>query len=202
MKTMLFNPYSGKPRHPSDIASDPAGILIIDPDEPLRAALAAQAAAPRGTDAQILKERELTALAIEGAMAYGYQNGEYPPEDAAWLRPFWTMGRRDAEREAVIAAQAGQSEPVAWFEHNPDLDAWFLAYSQNPKVKTRPLFDHPAPVRQPLNRAQIEKIVIEVCDAIYPQDDTSYSEADSVFYGAFTHAVEAAHGITAQKGLT
>ena len=39
MKTMLFDPYTGTPRHPSDIASDPEGILILDPDEPLRAAL-------------------------------------------------------------------------------------------------------------------------------------------------------------------
>lgn len=38
MKTMMFNPYTGTPRHPSDIASDPEGILIIDPDSPLRAA--------------------------------------------------------------------------------------------------------------------------------------------------------------------
>lgn len=36
MKTMLFNPYTGRPRHPSDIASDPAGKLMLDPDEPLR----------------------------------------------------------------------------------------------------------------------------------------------------------------------
>lgn len=38
MKTMLFNPYTGTPRHPSDIASDPEGILLLDPDEPVRAA--------------------------------------------------------------------------------------------------------------------------------------------------------------------
>lgn len=38
MKTMLFNPYTGKPRDPRDIASDPAGTLIIDPDEPVQAA--------------------------------------------------------------------------------------------------------------------------------------------------------------------
>lgn len=35
MKTMLFNPYSGKPRDPRDIASDPSGILMLDPDEPM-----------------------------------------------------------------------------------------------------------------------------------------------------------------------
>ena len=38
MRTMLFNPYTGKPRDPRDIASDPAGVLMVDPDEPLRPA--------------------------------------------------------------------------------------------------------------------------------------------------------------------
>lgn len=38
MKTMLFNPYTGKPRHPSDIQSDPQGILIAEPDAPVIAA--------------------------------------------------------------------------------------------------------------------------------------------------------------------
>ena len=36
--TMLFNPYTGKPRHPSDIASDPKGTLIAEPDAPMIAA--------------------------------------------------------------------------------------------------------------------------------------------------------------------
>jgi hypothetical protein len=35
--TVLFNPYTGKPRHPSDIESDPDGILILDPDKPVKA---------------------------------------------------------------------------------------------------------------------------------------------------------------------
>jgi hypothetical protein len=33
---LAFCPYTGKPRHPSDIASDPHGILILVPDQPLR----------------------------------------------------------------------------------------------------------------------------------------------------------------------
>jgi hypothetical protein len=37
------------------------------------------------------------------------------------------------------AAQPAPVQPVAWYEHNPDLDAWFLAYTHNPKVKSRPL---------------------------------------------------------------
>ena len=34
---LAFCPYTGKPRHPSDIASDPHGILILVPNQPLRA---------------------------------------------------------------------------------------------------------------------------------------------------------------------
>lgn len=37
-KTVMFNPYTGTPRHPSDIASDPEGLLILEPGAPLRAA--------------------------------------------------------------------------------------------------------------------------------------------------------------------
>ncbi len=33
---LAFCPYTGKPRHPDDIASDPHGILILVPDQPLR----------------------------------------------------------------------------------------------------------------------------------------------------------------------
>lgn len=36
--TVLFNPFTGKPRHPSDIKSDPKGVLIVEPDAPLLAA--------------------------------------------------------------------------------------------------------------------------------------------------------------------
>ena len=34
---MLFCPFTGKPRHPSDIQSDPKGILVWDGEKPLRA---------------------------------------------------------------------------------------------------------------------------------------------------------------------
>ena len=43
MKTMLFNPYTGKPRDPRDIASDPTGKLMLDPDEPVVAVRRTQA---------------------------------------------------------------------------------------------------------------------------------------------------------------
>lgn len=34
----LFNPHTGKPRHPSDIQSDPGGTLIWDGETPLKSA--------------------------------------------------------------------------------------------------------------------------------------------------------------------
>ena len=34
---LMFNPYTGSPRHPSDIASDPHGILLLDPEQAIRA---------------------------------------------------------------------------------------------------------------------------------------------------------------------
>jgi len=34
---LAFCPYTGRPRHPDDIASDPHGILILVPDQPIRA---------------------------------------------------------------------------------------------------------------------------------------------------------------------
>jgi hypothetical protein len=37
-KVMLFNPFTGTPRHPDDIKSDPKGLLVWDGEEPLRAA--------------------------------------------------------------------------------------------------------------------------------------------------------------------
>lgn len=45
-RTMLFNPFTGKPRDPRDIASDPAGILMLDPDEPVRAAFSPPSVGP------------------------------------------------------------------------------------------------------------------------------------------------------------
>jgi hypothetical protein len=57
--------------------------------------------APRGTDAQILKERELTCSAASGAIAFGYQGSEAPPDDSAWLRPFYAVGKKLAALEAA-----------------------------------------------------------------------------------------------------
>ena len=35
--TLMFNPYTGWARDPSDIRSDPHGILLLDPEQPIHA---------------------------------------------------------------------------------------------------------------------------------------------------------------------
>lgn len=66
-------------------------------------------------------------------------------------------GFKPTEDEAIEAwntrsalAQQVEQQPVAWYEYNQDLDAWFLAYGHNPKAKTRPLVfgDTAAPAPQ------------------------------------------------------
>ena len=72
-------------------------------------------------------------------------------------------------------------EPVAWYEYNADLDAWFLAYGHNPKAKTRPLvFGDAAPQQQPrLTDEEIE----DFADA-----STGYSRMVDIKY--FARAIE------------
>lgn len=62
-----------------------------------------QVSQPRGTDAQILKERELTCAAAVGAMAFGSFGHAPPPAGSEWLRPFWQAGRDQADlsRDAI-----------------------------------------------------------------------------------------------------
>jgi hypothetical protein len=87
---------------------------------------AAPSEAKRGTDAQILFERELTVSAINGAMAFGHQNTNPPPSDDHWLAPFWKIGRKQAELEAAIAA-GGAQEPSATLVKCRDMKGaeWF-----------------------------------------------------------------------------
>ena len=42
----MFNPYTGVPRHPEDIASDPHGIMLLDPEQPIAAAIRARETMP------------------------------------------------------------------------------------------------------------------------------------------------------------
>jgi hypothetical protein len=64
---LRFNPYRGLPREPRDIASDPAGLLMLDPDEPVRsmafAAHSVPKASTKGADARIVElEEQIAAL--------------------------------------------------------------------------------------------------------------------------------------------
>lgn len=104
-----------------------------------------------------------------------------------------------------VAVPAGM-EPVAWAVAG-NVTNWSKDFS---KYKTQhyvqPVFTAAqvqamlaaapsGPARQPLTDAMVQQLVIAVCDSIYPQDNASYSEADSVFYGAFARAIEHHHGI-------
>ncbi|WP_124905131.1 hypothetical protein [Burkholderia sp. Bp9004] len=44
-------------------------------------------------------EHKLTCRAIDGAMAFGYQNTNPPPSADHWLAPYWHVGRKQAELE-------------------------------------------------------------------------------------------------------
>jgi len=67
-----------------------------------------------------------------------------------WDSPAWKDQPHTANyiaelRKALDAELQQAVEPVAWYEHNPCLDAWFLAYSKNhnKNIKSRPLYLHP-----------------------------------------------------------
>lgn len=57
------------------------------------------------TSEQIQLERRLTCEAIDGAIAFGYQNTNAPPSDNHWLVPFWKIGRKQAELELLSASK-------------------------------------------------------------------------------------------------
>lgn len=111
------------------------------------------------------------------------------------------LSERDKYHEAAddLAAQIAAITGEEIGEHSNINEPWrnaMLAADEYIAKQIRSLCAR-APAREPLTRQQIQKIVIDVCDKIYPQDNASYSEADTVFYGAFVHAIEAAHNIKA-----
>lgn len=77
MKTMLFNPFTGKPRDPRDIASDPSGILMLDPDEPLIAAKPPE----QGRAADVATVEKV----VKKINAFGDQQGVSSSEIIDWL---------------------------------------------------------------------------------------------------------------------
>jgi hypothetical protein len=82
----------------------------------------------RGTDAQILFERNLTCEAIDGAMAFGHQGVNPPPSDDHWLMPYWQHGARMRELEqakqapAVIEAIASEWDGCVFSGIGEDID--------------------------------------------------------------------------------
>lgn len=102
------------------------------------AALSTPVEAKRGTDAQIEFERKLTCEAINGAMAFGYQNTNPPPDDDHWLAPFWNIGRERAQLEAKAAlpSDAAQApiEPAGEASSMPGTEGFTTAIFEAAKV--------------------------------------------------------------------
>ncbi|WP_322073373.1 hypothetical protein [Burkholderia cepacia] len=98
--------------------------MNITPQQAAEAAWQARAASAtetgaegpkRGTREQIAAERKLTCEAIDGAMAFGYQNTNPPPSADHWLAPYWHVGRKQAELESRSPTMV----PVAWKTTHP-----------------------------------------------------------------------------------
>lgn len=69
------------------------------------------------TSEQIRLERKLTCEAIDGAIAFGYQNTNAPPSDDHWLATYWRMGQKLAELDALPASAR---YPTAWVRFRSD----------------------------------------------------------------------------------
>lgn len=98
--TMLFNPFTGKPRDPRDIASDPRGILVWDGEEPLRAATPPKAEQQASPQAQPLFE--VFASAVGGTAYVGLLAEELPPVGTK-------LYAAPPKAEATQAAAGGES---------------------------------------------------------------------------------------------
>lgn len=104
-------------------------------------------------------------------------------------------------RAMLTAPQQEAQEPVAWYEYNADLDAWFLAYRRNPKAKTRPLVfgdtaPQPAPARLSDDTERLEWLLWKL-----PGDALRYvvgELADTSSGSEFRAAIDAA--LAAQGG--
>lgn len=73
--------------------------------------------AKRSTPEQIQAERKLTCEAIDGAMAFGYQNTNPPPSADHWLAPYWHIGRKQAELESRARAMAEDAAPPSGYAY-------------------------------------------------------------------------------------
>lgn len=65
------------------------------------------------TPEQIQLERKLTCEAIDGAIAFGYQNTNPPPSEDHWLAPYWKIGRKLSEAEEKASVYPAHTESAA-----------------------------------------------------------------------------------------
>jgi hypothetical protein len=75
------------------------------------------------TSEQIQLERKLTCEAIDGAIAFGYQDTNAPPSDEHWLAPFWKIGRKQAELE-LLSASKPSAMPGKEAVTREQIEAW------------------------------------------------------------------------------
>lgn len=108
--------------------------------------------------AEKLAERHAARAALEKEML------RLHAENAQLREQNTTLDAACAKLEAVRGTPATGGEPVAWYEYNADLDLWFIAYTHNPKAKTRPLVfgdTSPQPVREPLSTIDLMRVVMK-----------------------------------------
>ena len=112
-----------------------------------------------------------------------------PPENTQNWKHMQTCLDAADMLEADVQPAVPQ-EPVAWYEYNADLDAWFLAYGHNPKAKTRPLiFGDAAP--QP--KSQRPRLTDEEIDSVPFNGFTDLRqrfESENECLRAFARAIE------------
>lgn len=130
---------------------------------------------------QILLERKLTCEAIDGAMAFGYQDTNPPPSDDHWLMPFWKIGRKQAELEALAAlpsdvAQAPVTpQPAAWMIDWPDEPELGHYFGEEPNSSARSVPLYAAPVApQAAGDAVPVPLTDELRTAIQAAADTAH----------------------------
>lgn len=131
--TMMFNPYSGRPRDPRDIASDPAGLLLMDADEVMYAAPKAQpttasddrALPPLPTPDSYLFQHEETGVTqcVDGQQVeWGFENNNPRLQRIGGM---FTESQMQAYARAALApspgVDAGKQKPspgtVAWVQN-------------------------------------------------------------------------------------
>lgn len=117
-KTMLFNPFTGAPRHPDDIKSDPAGMLVWDGEEPLRAA-------PQQAQETSLPPQGAEPPADWEAAYRQFADGPaFGPEVPALKKAFaagmaWQVSQSEGALRAIMRAADAAKEPCGMDPESP-----------------------------------------------------------------------------------